>query len=384
MSENEQISLPYQEMMEKPLPIEGGPKRYYIATKPREIFEIYRDSIIEHIRKKHHHVSIDSNLEPAVGCFRSHGYGGQYTFDCYINDVGDVHVTVIEPIEADDGELANDMAERKRRAQISLYVRRQIIQPIQLDLSEGIPKSERIKHNYDLSQYEYECPQHQYTTRIIERKPLIIYIEQFLTENEIQHLIELAEPLFKPTKVYDINEKVFSDDHPTSSSTNIKRHATSIVNCIEQRFAQFQGDMDAKRIEPLHIVKYTSNQQMKPHFDWFTQPNLLKNGGQRVSTFITYLQANCSMGETEFLQIQFNKSLHEHFCDILICDENSGKSDIRFRPLPGNSIFWSNINELKQVEHLTYHSGRPPGENGYKIELNTWTRESSYSVLREK
>ncbi|CAF1473482.1 unnamed protein product [Adineta steineri] len=346
MSVNEQISLPYQEMMEKPLPIEGGPKRYYTATKPREIFEIYRDSIIEHIRKKHHHVSIDSNLEPAVGCFRSHGYGGQYTFD--------------------------------------LYIRRQIIQPIQLDLSEGIPKSERVRHNYDLSQYEYECPQHQYTTRIIERKPLIIYIEQFLTENEIQHLIELAEPLFKPTKVYDINEKVFSDDHPTSSSTNIKRHATSIVNCIEQRFAQFQGDMDAKRIEPLHIVKYTSNQQMKPHFDWFTQPNLLKNGGQRISTFITNLQANCSMGETEFLQIQFNKSLHEHFCDILICDDNSDKSDIRFRPLPGNSIFWSNINELKQVEHLTYHSGRPPGENGYKIELNTWTRESSYSVLREK
>jgi len=45
---------------------------------------------------------------------------------------------------------------------------------------------------YNLSQYEYQCPQHQYNIRVIERRPLIIYIEQFLTSDEIQHLIELA------------------------------------------------------------------------------------------------------------------------------------------------------------------------------------------------
>jgi hypothetical protein len=49
-----------------------------------------------------------------------------------------------------------------------------------------------IKQNYNLSQYEYECPQHRYNIQIIERRPLIIYIENLLTENEIQHLIELA------------------------------------------------------------------------------------------------------------------------------------------------------------------------------------------------
>ena len=100
----------------------------------------------------------------------------------------------------------------------------------------------------------------------------------------------------------------------------------------------------------------------------------MKNGGQRVTTFFTYLQASCSMGETEFVAIQFNRSLHERFCDILVCDENSAEFGIRFRPLPGNSIFWYNMNEYGQVDYLTYHIDRPPGLNGQKIGLNTWTR----------
>lgn len=38
---------------------------------------------------------------------------------------------------------------------------------------------------------EVPCPQHFYRIRIINRRPLIIYIENFLTKKEINHLIEL-------------------------------------------------------------------------------------------------------------------------------------------------------------------------------------------------
>ncbi|CAF0724791.1 unnamed protein product [Rotaria sp. Silwood1] len=110
----------------------------------------------------------------------------------------------------------------------------------------------------------------------------------------------------------------------------------------------------------------------------------MKNGGQRVTTFFTYLQANCSRGETEFLDIRFNKSLHERFCDILICDEKSTELGIRFRPLPGNSVFWFNMDEYGQVDYLTYHAARPPGENGHKIGLNTWTRVDTFFLPPKK
>jgi hypothetical protein len=41
-------------------------------------------------------------------------------------------------------------------------------------------------------EFEFECPKHRYRTRMIERSPLIIYIENFLTQNEIDHLIKLV------------------------------------------------------------------------------------------------------------------------------------------------------------------------------------------------
>ncbi|CAF1529278.1 unnamed protein product [Adineta steineri] len=41
-------------------------------------------------------------------------------------------------------------------------------------------------------QDDYNCPDHQYKIRIISRRPLIIYIEKFLTEDEMKHFIELG------------------------------------------------------------------------------------------------------------------------------------------------------------------------------------------------
>jgi hypothetical protein len=66
------------------------------------------------------------------------------------------------------------------------YIRQQI------NYSQNIKFCNDTNIKYNLSQYQYECPQHRYSIRMIERRPLIIYIEQFLTQDEIQHLIELA------------------------------------------------------------------------------------------------------------------------------------------------------------------------------------------------
>ena len=36
------------------------------------------------------------------------------------------------------------------------------------------------------------CSPYSYRTRIVNRRPLIIYIENFLTQKEVDHLVELA------------------------------------------------------------------------------------------------------------------------------------------------------------------------------------------------
>jgi hypothetical protein len=62
----------------------------------------------------------------------------------------------------------------------------------QINSSRDMKICNQTNVKYNLSQYAEECPQHRYYIRVIERRPLIIYIEQFLTSNELQHLIELA------------------------------------------------------------------------------------------------------------------------------------------------------------------------------------------------
>ena len=44
----------------------------------------------------------------------------------------------------------------------------------------------------EIKKEEEKCREHRYQIRIIERSPLIIYIENFLHKDEIDHLIELG------------------------------------------------------------------------------------------------------------------------------------------------------------------------------------------------
>jgi hypothetical protein len=75
---------------------------------------------------------------------------------------------------------------------LHLYIQQQLIQFVQTKFCNENCKIVEVNNNSDLSEYKNKCPHHRYTTRIIERSPLIIYIEQFLTQNEIHHLIQLA------------------------------------------------------------------------------------------------------------------------------------------------------------------------------------------------
>ncbi|CAF0868435.1 unnamed protein product [Adineta steineri] len=209
----------------------------------------------------------------------------------------------------------------------------------------------------------------------------------------MQHLIELAEKEFKPSTTTIAGGKPAINKYRTSSSAFIRPHQTPVVQCIERRFAHFQGDVNVQCIEPLQVSVasagltavqdsfYEKSLVIAPHYDWMPSPNDQEVGGQRVTTYFTYLQANCSMGETEFISIRFNRSLHERFCDILVCDEKATEQGIRFRPIPGNTIFWYNMDEYGRVDYLTFHAGHPPGENGSKIGLNVWTRVDKLPLL---
>lgn len=72
--------------------------------------------------------------------------------------------------------------------------------------------------------------------------------------------------MFKPSTVSYPDGSRSIDEYRSSTSAYIQRHQTHLVTCLEQRFAQFQGGIDLQRMEPLQVVKYIDNQQVKYRF----------------------------------------------------------------------------------------------------------------------
>ncbi|CAF4278616.1 unnamed protein product [Adineta steineri] len=72
----------------------------------------------------------------------------------------------------------------------------------------------------------------------------------------------IREKEFKPSLILEPDGTVTISKNRTSSTAFLKRHQTPILQCIERRFAQFQGDVDVDSIEPVQVVKYTNDQEV--------------------------------------------------------------------------------------------------------------------------
>jgi hypothetical protein len=83
--------------------------------------------------------------------------------------------------------------------------------------------------------------------------------------------MSFREPLFQLSTMYDNNGKVILNKYRTSTTADIERHETPIVRCLEERFAQFQGNIDLERLEPLQVVKYIESQEVQDILFYFNK-----------------------------------------------------------------------------------------------------------------
>ncbi|CAF4004220.1 unnamed protein product [Rotaria sordida] len=84
------------------------------------LYDEYRHDITSRVYKVWPKVEKDFTLEPFQASFRYYDYGGQYLFMCDLPDGRPTYITVTESFEVEEGELANDDEERRRRVIISV------------------------------------------------------------------------------------------------------------------------------------------------------------------------------------------------------------------------------------------------------------------------
>jgi prolyl 4-hydroxylase len=303
------------------------------------------------------------------------------------------------------------------------------------------------EHSFNESFIAFEdpdivCHEHTYTTHILSREPLVLYLEGWLAEGEIEHLLEIRSvhtlhpsnppfpslpPTFRspspppfslslslslslnPTNPPPFSQNQFQPSHistgPTHFTDPLIRLSevatlprTPTVQCIEARARSLQGwsrqtpqsqgwtlfgssapttphaeDRESSRggimLERLKIQKYGPGGHYTHHFDW--------QGGagtvDRVSSFMVYVDANCTGGGTGFPRL--GRPGDRRWCRYIECgeeEEERGHEGVIFKPVRGNAVFWENLRADGSGYLETWHAGLPV-ETGTKVGLNIWS-----------
>ena len=182
--------------------------------------------------------------------------------------------------------------------------------------------------------------------------------ENFLSDNEIEHIIKISEPKFRDSKLVS----GFSENVRKSETAWLSKEDPIISTVIKKVCDITQ--IPFENAEKIQVVKYGPNGFYSRHFDASCDDKkecveFEKNGGQRVVTMIIYLNDDFTGGTTEFPNLKQE-----------------------FSPKKGNALLFYSLQKNGNKCHpLSLHAGKPV-KSGHKYIANVWLREKPYKTLR--
>lgn len=188
--------------------------------------------------------------------------------------------------------------------------------------------------------------------------PDIVLIDDFMSHDECDELCELSKgTLTKSTVVDDITGEGVKHQARTSQGTYFTLGQNELVEKIEARISEITG-IPAINGEGIQILNYANGGEYKPHFDYFPDTeggkSNMEKGGQRIMTFVMYLNDVTTGGATVFPEINLN-----------------------IYPKKGSAVYFSYYNSKGEIDPLTLHGGAPVAE-GEKWIATKWIRQHAY------
>ena len=190
-------------------------------------------------------------------------------------------------------------------------------------------------------------------------KPQIILYGNVLSDAECEELIVEALPRLE--KSLSANLLLGESElhaHRTSRGMFFQRAESPLISRIENRLAEITGS-PTQNGEGLQVLNYAPGQEYKPHYDYFPldQPGsqrFVENGGQRVATFILYLNTVEEGGDTVFPEL-----------------------GLRIKPTRGCGLYFAYTDTQAVSDPLTLHGGCPVIQ-GEKWIATKWMRQSVF------
>ncbi|XP_038905410.1 probable prolyl 4-hydroxylase 7 isoform X2 [Benincasa hispida] len=204
-------------------------------------------------------------------------------------------------------------------------------------------------------------------TRVIKlsSKPRAFLYKGFLSEDECQHLINLAKGKLQQSLVAaETGESVTSQER-TSTGMFLTRAQDEIVARIESRIAAWTF-LPIDNGEPIQILRYENGQKYEPHFDFFQDPVNIAIGGHRIATILMYLSDVEKGGETVFPNSPIKLSEQER-ADLSDC----AKVGYGVKPKMGDALLFFSLNPNVTPDATSYHGSCPVIE-GEKWSATKW------------
>lgn len=187
--------------------------------------------------------------------------------------------------------------------------------------------------------------------------PRVSVIRQFATAAECRWLMRRASQRLCPATVFDRQRgSHMHHDVRNNSATELQWTDMDVVTEMVRGRISRAVKVPVPLFEPTQILRYEVGQEFRAHHDFLDPDNPAYHGqlrqlGQRMATFLIYLNQGYSGGETEF-----------------------PKAGLSFRGEAGDALFFANVDASGRPDRLSLHAGRPPTA-GEKWILSQWIRD---------
>jgi prolyl 4-hydroxylase len=196
-------------------------------------------------------------------------------------------------------------------------------------------------------------PQHE----VLANKPRIRVVRNFATPAECRWVIERTSPLLAPAMIWnEATGRGEVDPRRSSSAVDLRLAQMDVVLEVLRARISARTGLPVPIFEIPQVMHYSVGQEFVPHHDFLdpTKPGLSANvahRGQRILTFIIYLNDDFDGGETEF-----------------------PLAGISWRGSTGDALAFSNVTIDGQPDPMSLHAGRPP-THGEKWIFSQWVRD---------
>ncbi|GJP54697.1 hypothetical protein CLOM_g13750 [Closterium sp. NIES-68] len=207
-------------------------------------------------------------------------------------------------------------------------------------------------------------------------EPRAYLFKRFLTDEECDHIIALAEPsLERSTVIADSSSGSEVSEIRTSFGTFIDKKADAVIERVERRIEAWTH-LPVSHQEALQVLRYNVGQKYVPHHDYFSDPPETLQGGHRLATVLMYLSNVTKGGETVFSNVPDPTPKDHSWSDC-------AKGYLAVKPVKGDALLFFSMHPDGTPDEASMHYACPVVE-GVKWSAPKWIHVREFDVAGEE